>query len=226
MALELAGRGWRRGTVVWRGGDVTSLAVDTSPRQRIVATFESGAVASGDGGRTWTAADDAGTAAKGGYGKAGARRSAPGLRGEMLCLIALAAEGGVLYAGTTEGVFRSADGGFFWTGAGAGLGDQSVAALAEVGGALVAAVHPNPKGRLAPGAKVEGGRLYRLGPGAARWAAVTRVLGGAPGGFATDPDGERLAWTSRGTVLASSHRGARWTAIARGLPPIHSAVVV
>ncbi|MFQ5460257.1 MAG: hypothetical protein ACE5EL_05650, partial [Anaerolineae bacterium] len=79
VALELAGRGWRRGIVVWRGGDVTSLAVDASRRQRIVATFDSGTVASWDGGRTWTATDDAGTSTAMGA-RPGLDNSTPGGR--------------------------------------------------------------------------------------------------------------------------------------------------
>lgn len=185
----------------WRR--VRSLAFDPGSAATVYAAIEGGGVvATFDGGREWIAL------------------ATQGLPADVQVLATSSAASEALWAGTAAGLYRSDDRGFHWLDAGVGIGERNVLALAVLGDALLAAGHPRP---LADWWDQTPARLYRRGPGSARWWPVSEALDGAVYGFAGWPESQDVyAGTTGGSVFRSRDGGATWGLMARGLPAIRA----
>jgi hypothetical protein len=121
---------------------------------------------------------------------------------------AMAALGGTVFAGTDQGVFRSADSGLSWTAANAGLTVPNVRALAVLGQALFAGTG---------GAGVIGGGVFRSTDGGTSWTLVDSGLTSANvSAFAVS--GADLFAATGGGIFRSSDGGNTWIAVNNGLP--------
>jgi len=118
---------------------VTAIVVDPRSSMTLYAGTNGGGVfKSVDGARSWKLASGPNFRARGSYGNPS--RSANSLGSPIVLALAIdPARTGVLYAGTTEGLFKTSDGGGTWSDVSHGLKSTFILALALAQGAAAEA---------------------------------------------------------------------------------------
>lgn len=188
------------------GGNVTALAIDpASPRVLYAAVGTGGVFKSVDAGATWNPAFD-------------------GLQGHAVLTLAQAPNAsGTLYAGTSQGVFKTTNGGALWAAASAGsslAANGFVDELVVTPSAIYAGVSLSSQQRLTPG-------LFKSVDGGVNWSQLDLGRDGVVvTALAADPTNPRVLYAgiketgplSEIGVLRSGDAGATWSFSARGLP--------
>src|SRR5947199_1536853 len=191
-----------------RVSGVTSLAVDPARPSRIYAgTVAQGVWHSTDAGASWQPP----------------RVILPSENARVVAQVAVPKVGGIVYAATDEGVFKSTDGALTWRSASQGLPDGAVV--------VVLAAAPSDPKRVYAGL-LNDRAIYRTTNGGASWRRAA-LLPPAPAGagnrdrvtaLAVSPGSPGTVWA--GTLLSGLFRtadsGAHWTGA--GLPPQEAGV--
>ena len=189
---------------------VTAIVVDPRSSATLYAGTNGGGVfKSVDGAKSWKLASGPNFRVRGSYGIPS--RSMNSLASPIVLTLAIEpAQTGVLYAGTTEGLFKTSDGGTTWTDVSRGLRSTFVLALAIARGA----------GADAPSVIYAGTAIgvVKTVDGGASWTPVSSGMTNAfVTSLALDPaqSGVLYAGTDAG-IFVSNDAGANWNPLTLG----------
>ncbi len=198
LALDLAGRGWRTGSVLWRDRAINALAIDPADPRRILASVEgAGLHRSEDGGEAW-------------------RRCLPA---RLHALATRPDRPELIYAGAEPPeVYRSTDSGEHWTALRADAGSAGLLAPRSAW-RRVRALAFEPENGACVYAGIEGGGIVKSFDGGRSWIELAaRGLPASVQCLLLPPDrpGTVLAGTREG-VFVSEDEGFEWTGDGAGL---------
>jgi hypothetical protein len=201
-----AGNYWGRTSAGLLHPQVYSLAIDPLSPNRIYAGTGHGVARSNDGGETWQPGLQAQPTADG--------LAPPIAIGSILALAVNPISSSMLYAGTSEGVYQSLDGGTSWS-----LNSTGLVVSPFVPFPLVQAIAVDPvTPRLLYASTYAG--VFSSTNAATNWVAVNSGLNNADvPALAIDPQAPATLYaaTFGGGVNRSTDRGGLWTAFNVGL---------